>query len=499
LKYKNKIITEVLTSEQMYRADFLASKNGISSYQLMRNAGKRIAREIIKKHQKGRVLILCGRGNNGGDGFVVARLLSARGWPVQVGILKSLKKMKDDALRASEEWEGVTFELSLPQLKKRINGCSVVVDALFGIGLNRPVKENIKGLINAINKSEIPCVSIDIPSGIDADSGKILGTAIKANETISFFRPKLGHILFPGREYSGNLIISDIGIPDSVIQKIKPTIFLNSPKLWNKKFPWPSYQDHKYSRGHALVMGGEEMTGAARLAARACLRIGSGLVTIAANKSSSKIYKMEMPEILSVTVDSLHDLKKIISDKRKNVFLVGPGIGVSRLSSKKVLLLLSKKRPCVLDADAISAFKDSPKKLFKSVFPRCVLTPHEGEFARLFPKIAKRKNINKVAKCVLAAFDANGVVLLKGSDTVISRPDGLSVVNCNAPPTLATAGSGDVLAGIITGLIAQGMNSFDASVSGAWIHGEAAKLFGPGLVADDLPNLIPLVLKKIDG
>ena len=320
MKYKNKIITEVLTSEQMYRADFLASKNGISSYQLMRNAGKRIAREIIKKHQKGRVLILCGRGNNGGDGFVVARLLSARGWPVLVGILMSLKKMKDDALRASEEWEGVTFELSLSHLKKRINGCAVVIDALFGIGLNRPVKENIKGLINAIYKSEIPCVSIDIPSGIDADSGKILGTAIKANETISFFRPKLGHILLPGREYSGNLIISDIGIPDSVIQKINPTIFLNSPNLWNKKFPWPSYLDHKYSRGHALVMGGEEMTGAARLAARACLRIGSGLGTIAANKSSSKIYKMEMPEILSVTVDSLHDLKKIISDKRKNVF-----------------------------------------------------------------------------------------------------------------------------------------------------------------------------------
>jgi len=498
LKYKNKNIIEILTSEQMYRADLLAVKNGISSYQLMGNAGKCITREIIKKCRKGRALILCGRGNNGGDGFVVARLLSARGWPTQVGVLRSLKGIKNDALRASKEWKGTTFELSLTQLKKRIRGCSVVVDALFGIGLNRPVKENIKGLINVVNKSKIPCISIDIPSGIDADSGKMLGTAIRADATVSFFRPKLGHFLFPGREYTGNLTIADIGIPDSAIQKIKPTIFLNGPELWGKKFPWPSYRDHKYSRGHALIVGGEEMTGAARLAARACLRTGSGLVTIVANRSSSRIYKMEMPEILSVVADHVNDLKKVISDRRKNVFLIGPGIGVSGSTLKKVLLLLSKKRPCILDADAISAFSRSPTKLFKSVFPRCVLTPHEGEFARLFPKIAKRKNINKVTKCILASSDANGIVLLKGPDTVISRPDGLSVVNCNAPPTLATAGSGDVLAGIITGLIAQGMDSFNASVAGAWIHGEAANLFGPGLVADDLPNLIPQVLRGIE-
>lgn len=485
----------------MYRADRLAEESGVSSYQLMRNAGQCIAREIIKRYKRGRrAVILCGRGNNGGDGFVVAKILKARGWSVQVGVLKSLKDMKNDALRASVEWKGTTFDLSLPlpKLKKKINHCSVIVDALFGIGLNRPVKEKIKGLISAINKSDIPCISVDIPSGIDADSGCVLGTAIRADTTVSFFRPKLGHVLFPGREHTGNLVIVDIGIAGSVLKKITPRVFLNHPDLWAKKFPWPSYKDHKYTRGHALIVGGEGMTGAARLAARACLRSGSGLVTISSSKSASKIYQMEMPEILNVVADRPGDLKKVISDRKKNVFLIGPGLGVSKSTLQKVLLLLSKKRPCVLDADAISTFKGSPQKLLRLLSPRCVLTPHEGEFNRIFPKIAKRKNINKVTKCILAAADSNAIVLLKGPDTVIAKPEGFAVINHNAPPTLATAGSGDVLAGIITGLIAQGMDSFDASIAGAWIHGEAANLFGPGLVADDLPNLIPQALRGIE-
>lgn len=479
----------VLTVDEMYRADTAAMARGVSGDALMEAAGTAITREIRNRWGRRPVSVLCGPGNNGGDGFVVARLLAGAGWDVRVALLGARDKLSGDAALNADRWAGPVHPLSPDALE----GTGLVVDALFGAGLGRPIEGDAARTIEAINAKDIPCLAVDVPSGVHGDTGNVLGTAPKADVTVTFFRPKPGHFLLPGRVLAGDLVVADIGIPDAVLSEIAPKTRLNGPDLWLDAFPWPRLDDHKYSRGHAVIAGGETMTGAARLAARGAARIGAGMVTVACKPAVRVIYAGDLPSLLISTYEQAAGFAALFDDARKNAALVGPGAGVTPETGEMALAPLRAGRATVLDADAISAFADDPAALFAQTRNAdCVLTPHEGEFARIF-----QYEGGKLERVRAAAAESGTVVLLKGADTVIAAPDGAAAINANAPATLATAGSGDVLAGLIVGLLAQGMGAFEAACAAAWIHGEAASAFGPGLVAGDLPDLVPKILVRL--
>ncbi|MDA0704426.1 MAG: NAD(P)H-hydrate dehydratase, partial [Proteobacteria bacterium] len=337
----------------------------------------------------------------------------------------------------------------------------------------------------------LDCMAVDVPSGVDGDTGLVRGAAARAFLTVTFFRPKPAHLLYPGRGLCGELVVADIGIPDAVLDDIRPRQWRNDPALWLDGYPWPAAEGHKYARGHALILGGTEMTGAARLAARGAMRAGTGLATIACAPEVWPIYAAEAG-LLTAKISGPADFAALLADERKNALLVGPGGGVSPATREIALAAVASGRACVLDADAIIVFRDAPEALFGAIAGPCVLTPHEGEFGRLFDQAG-----GKLDRARAAARQAGAVVLLKGPDTVIAAPDGRAVVNANAPATLATAGAGDVLAGVILGLLAQGMPAFEAAAAGAWLHGAAAAAFGPGLIAEDLPDQLPSVLRDL--
>ncbi len=344
-------------------------------------------------------------------------------------------------------------------------------------------------MIEAIGERSLACVCVDTPSGVHGDTGEILGTAPHADLTVTFFAPKPGHFLAPGRARVGDLAVIDIGIPETVLDDINPQTAFNDPALWRERFPWPDADSNKYTRGHAVIAGGAEMTGAARLAARGARRIGAGLASIACDPQAFVIYASDAPGNLVKPVANDAEFAEFIGDSRRNAVLVGPGAGISDTTRNRALAALTAKKATVLDADALSAFADNPQTLFKAIKSPCVLTPHEGEFARLFDLSG-----DKLTRAREAARISGAVVLLKGSDTVIAHPDGRAVIDNSAPPELSTGGSGDVLAGFILGLLAQGMDAFDAACAGAWVHGSAGAAFGPGLIAEDLPEMTPEVL-----
>jgi len=310
--------------------------------------------------------------------------------------------------------------------------------------------------------------------------------------TVTFFRKKPGHLLLPGRDYCGETLLAQIGIPDTVLDKISPDAAANDPAWWLGGFPWPSLESHKYSRGHAVVAGGAVMTGAARLAARAAARLGAGLVTVAAPERAFPIYAAALTGVIVHPVASLEDFRAFLADPRRNAALIGPGAGVAGETRDKTLAILAAGKCTVLDADALTSFSENPEMLFSAIRSPCVMTPHAGEFSRLFdtggskPEQARR-----------AARRSGAVILLKGADTVVAAPDGRVAINANAPPQLATAGSGDVLAGMLLGLLAQGMEPFAAAAVAAWVHGAAASRFGAGLVSEDLLEMAPPVLNGL--
>jgi NAD(P)H-hydrate epimerase len=454
----------LLTAEQSRKADQDTIASGTSAEILMEKAGKAVADVICEHFKPCRVLIVCGNGNNGGDGRVVERLLRNRGWRI----------------------EATDIESFTPSM---LRDMALVVDAIFGTGLNREITGPIKDVITAINESRLPAVAIDIASGINANNGAIMGAAIQAVHTVTFVRPKPGHLLLPGKAHTGELHIYDIGISGD---NVTPNHFLNVPAVWKKSFPFPALEANKYTRGHALIVGGgPSTTGAARLAARGALRNGAGLVSVACTQDALPIYAATLTSVMTKPIKKLIDLDMLLEDKRITAALIGPGCGVSTSTREQTLQILSYKKACVIDADAISAFKASSKSLFSAIQGPTVLTPHEGEFARIFDSEGPRpERLHKAAK------QSNAVIVLKGNDTAIVAPDGRMVINANAPPWLATAGSGDVLAGMITGLLAQNMPAFEAACAAVWLHGEAANQFGPGLIAEDLPEALPAVLKK---
>lgn len=482
---------ELLSVAEMYRADALAIAGGVPGPLLMEAAGAAVVRAILDRWAPHPTAVLCGPGNNGGDGFVIARLLLEAGWPVRLALLGARSDLRGDAAVAAERWSG-PIEAVDPHL---LTGNPLVIDALFGAGLTRPLDGMARRIVEAMDGLTV--VAVDVPSGVHGDSGQVLGAAPKAALTVTFFRRKPGHLLLPGRLLCGEVEVADIGIPERVLDEIRPRTFVNHPDLWKHGFPWPTADGHKYARGHAVVLGGGRMTGAARLASVAALRAGAGLVTVACPPEAFAIYAVGSPSVIVAPVADDAEFAALLEDGRKNAVLLGPGAGVGVHTRARVLAALVGGKACVLDADALTSFAGNPADLFDRLNRRCLLTPHEGEFARLFGD--GEEGGDKLARARAAAARTGAVVLLKGADTVVAAPDGRAAINLNAPPDLATAGSGDVLAGIALGLVAQGMGTFEAACAAVWLHGEAAAAHGPGLIAEDLPGLLPVALRRLKG
>jgi NAD(P)H-hydrate epimerase len=380
----------------------------------------------------------------------------------------------------------------LPLTPSVLDGAGLVVDALFGAGLQRPVSGVSADVIEAIRKRGLDCVAIDVPSGVDGDSGEVRGVAPQAELTVTFFRKKPGHLLLPGRVRCGEIVVADIGIPTRVLDSIGAKTRINGPELWLDAFPWPKLEGNKFGRGHLLILGGARMTGAARLAAMGARRAGTGLVTIACAPEAFAIYASDQPGNLIQPLAEAEAFNDLLKDQRRNAALLGPGAGTGPETRDRVLAALQADKRCVLDADALTVFASEPRTLFGAIRNQTVLTPHEGEFARLF-----KVEGSKLDRARAAAAESGAVVLLKGADTVIAAPDGRATINANAPADLATAGSGDVLAGIIAGLLAQGMAAFEAAAAGAWLHGAAGALLGPGLIAENISGTLPKILKSL--
>src|SRR5579883_1041527 len=481
----------LLTPAEMAAADRAAIAGGVSGAALMEAAGSAVAQATMRRWSPRSVAVLCGPGNNGGDGFVAARHLAAAGWRVRVGLLGDKAKLAGDAAHHAALWRGAIEPLT-PAL---LDGAALAIDAIFGAGLSRPIDGVAGEVIAALAARGVPIIAVDVPSGLDGATGEIRGAAAPAAVTVTFFRKKPGHLLLPGRLLCGEIELADIGIPAAVLDGIRPKTHENAPALWLAIYPWPRLDGHKYRRGHALIAGGEIMTGAARLAARASARIGAGLVTLAAPSAAWPVYAAALTGVIVRPMARAEDFAELLGDIRRNAILLGPGGGMTAATRHQVLAALATRRAVVLDADALTIFADRPETLFAAIAGPCVMTPHEGEFTRLFGAGGG----DKLARARAAAARSGAVILLKGADSVIAAPDGRAAINANAPPDLATAGSGDVLAGLVTGLLAQGLEPFAAAAAACWIHGEAARSFGPGLVAEDIVESIPAALRFLKG
>jgi hydroxyethylthiazole kinase-like uncharacterized protein yjeF len=481
--------TALLDVHQMGEADRLAIAAGTPATELMENAGNAVAREIQRRWPPSLVTVLCGPGNNGGDGFVTARRLVEAGWPVGVALLGQRDHLAAEARYHAQQWRGAV-ELLTPAVLDRTE---LVVDAIFGAGLSRGLEGPAAETLAAAARRGLPIVAVDVPSGLQGDTGES-PSAVAAVLTVTYFRKRPGHLLLPGRLLCGEVVVADIGTPPSVFEQIVPNTFENDPALWLSDLPRPRDVGNKYSRGHALISGGYPMTGAARMAARAAARVGAGLTTIAVSEVALPIYAAALTSIMVRPLAAPEDFDRLLGDRRFSALLIGPGAGTGAETRARVLDMLRTGRPTLLDADAITVFQDDPPSLFRAIVGPCILTPHDGEFRRLFDPAG-----DKLTRTRAAARQSGAIMILKGSDTVIAAPDGRAVINANAPPTLATAGAGDVLSGIVLGLLAQGMEPFLAASAGVWLHGAAATAFGPGLMAEDLPDLLPGVLRHLYG
>lgn len=503
----------LLTSSEMAEVDRRAVISGVPSLTLMENAGRAVADAAARMVPAGTpIAVLCGPGNNGGDGFVAARLLSERGHEVRVACLVPISDLQGDAAVMAGRWSGATLSLlDRTAMVAEVDRAGLVIDAIFGAGFNRRLPEPVEYLLGHLSSRGARVLAIDVPSGVDGNTGTIRTVTAGAERTVTFFRAKPGHYLMPARPCIGELDVVDIGIPPSVLDAIAPLTFLNRPRLgtpphglWH--LPQPSVDGHKYSRGHAVIVSGPaHATGAARLAARGALRVGAGLVTVASPIEAVAINAAHLTAIMVAPFDGPRGLGAILSDARRNAVLIGPAAGVGLATRLLAQVVLEFEAAVVLDADALTSFTldhdDDPEPVAGHLFTLIgenpsrpvVMTPHEGEFARLFPDLAGPK----LDRARAAAAQSGAIVVLKGPDTIIAHPDGQAAINANAPPWLATAGSGDVLAGFITGLLAQGMPPFEAACAAVWLHGACANRFGPGLIAEDLAEMLPHVLQSL--
>jgi NAD(P)H-hydrate epimerase len=477
----------------MRAVEAAAIAGGVSSAALMEKAGEAVAQVVQKGWTKRPVVVVCGPGNNGGDGFVAARRLKVAGWPVTALMLGEKTNLKGDAKLMAELYDGETAAFSAD----RLDGAGVIIDAIFGTGLSRAVDGAALAAINAINASPAHAVSVDLPSGVNADTGAIMGGVVQASRTVTFFAKKPGHVLFPGRAVCGAVEVGDIGIEPAHLGEIKVDVFENQPPLWARAFGRPTWQTHKYDRGHVFVVsGGPHNTGAARLAARGAQRIGAGLVTVLSSEAAAAANAAHLTSIMIEIAEDAGAIAQTLAEKAQyaRVAVVGPAAGVGEATKGKTIAALRSSSAAVLDADALTSFEEDVSPLFEALRADDVITPHHGEFVRLFGAFG---DSGRLAAARAAAAKAGCVCVLKGSDTIIASPDGRAAINVNGPPDLATAGSGDVLAGFIAGVRAQGAPGFEAAAAGVWFHSAAALGVGPGLVADDLPNAVPGVLRAL--
>jgi len=462
---------ELLTPDEMAAADRAAIASGVPGMALMEAAGAAVARAIRARFRPCRTLVLAGPGNNGGDGYVAARLLERAGWPVAVAPLAP-PRPGSDAAEAAAAWRGPVLPLTAEEVAR----AGLVVDALFGAGLARGLDPALAALLRGI---AAPLVAVDVPSGLDGATGAVRGFAPPARLTVTFFRRKPGHLLLPGRELCGELVLAPIGMPEAVLPGIGPRAFLNAPGLW--RLPLRGAESHKFSHGHVTIPAGAEMPGAARLAAGAARRAGAGLVTLAApDGPTAALFRAGEPGLLV----SAAPVETLLADPRRNAWLIGPGAPAEAATLADLRRAVVAGRQVVADGGALTAAAGAPGHLRGAA----VLTPHAGEFSRVFGPPGE----DRLAAARAAARETGAVVVLKGADTVIAAPDGRAAINANAPPALATAGSGDVLAGLIAGLLAQGMPAFEAAGAGAWLHGMAARLALGGL-----PEGVPLVAESV--
>ncbi|GBD44613.1 Bifunctional NAD(P)H-hydrate repair enzyme Nnr [bacterium HR40] len=479
----------LLTPRAMSRVDRAAMSAGIPGIRLMENAGRAVVREIVKRFPPSRTLVLCGPGNNGGDGFVVARRLRELGWPVRLACLVPVARLSGDAALAAARWPGPVE----PFAGLDPGRAELVVDAIFGAGLAREVADEAARAIRKVTERRLPVVAVDVPSGVDGASGEVRGTAFRACLTVTFVRAKPGHFLLPGRLLRGELVVSDIGIDDRWVRAEDEGLRRSHPRLFRHLLPARTPESHKYRFGHLYVVGGPKATtGAARLAALAGLRVGAGLVSVLCEADALEVYACQLTTVMTKPFADETEFRARIADPRISAFVFGPGAQICPATRARTLELLASGRPVVLDADALSVFADRPATLFAALRPDCVLTPHDGEYARLFGCRGSR-----LERAREAARLSGAVVLLKGADTVVAAPDGRAVIQDEAPPTLATAGTGDVLAGILGGLLAQGVPAFEAAVAATWIHAQAAARIGRPLIAEDLPAVLPEVLAAL--
>ena len=522
-------MTKLLTAAEMRAIEGAAIESGrVTGLELMERAGRGVVGAVLDWWPRlaaapHRAAVFCGPGNNGGDGFVIARLLRDRGWEVTLRLLGNPGKLPPDAASNAERWReaGEVRPFEDGEAGALVERADLVVDALFGTGLARPVEGTGRffaatGAAVGSGEGAPLIVSVDLPSGLCADSGRPLvppvGEAegsVFAHGTVTFHRPKRGHCLGEGYRRSGLLRVVDIGLdgaPDDAARLVGREDIVAPPVLRQLA---KQEGNHKYQHGHALVLaGGPGTGGAGRLAARGALRIGAGAVTLGVPPAAVPENAAQLDAIMLRPVEGLAEFLAGPGSKM-NAVCLGPGMGRGGATREAVEAACRSGRPVVLDADALTSFEDDPDTLFALLHERCVLTPHLGEFGRIFPDLARRLRgpadrgpaFSKIDATREAAARSGAVVLLKGGATVIADPGGRVRVSTSArersAPWLATAGAGDVLAGFIVGLLARGLAPRDAAATAAWLHVEAARRFGPGLIAEDLPEQIPAVFRDL--
>ncbi|OBZ94234.1 hypothetical protein ADU59_18385 [Pararhizobium polonicum] len=479
----------IITPAEMSAIDRDAALSGIDSFRLMTSAGTAVSAAALRLYPQAlRFVVLCGPGNNGGDGYIAAAALHASGAQVAVHALGDPAHLKGDAARACAGW-GHAGE---PLAKYRPRPGDIVIDALFGAGLSRAVPDEVAAVMRAVGSEQLPVIAVDLPSGVDGRTGQVLGESFHASHTVTFMARKPGHLLLPGRTLCGSLEVFDIGIPQRILAAHTSGLSENGPHLWAGQAHALDPSAHKFKRGHlAVFSGGPLATGAARLSAAAGLKAGAGLVTLASASAALDANAAHLTAVMLKEIGDAGALARWLADKRIGAFVLGPGFG--DLETARQYALLLNDRALVLDADGITAFKDDPSLLFEAYAQgetHLVMTPHDGEFARLFPDIDADPTLSKVDRAIAAAKRSHAVIVYKGADTVIASPDGRAAINTNAPPWLATAGSGDTLAGIIGAHLAQGMPAFEAAAAGVWRHGRAGAKAGEGLTAEDLAAAI---------
>ena len=496
---------ELLTPAEMSRADSFAVSGGTPGIALMERAGLKVADEAARlTRSRGKIAVLCGPGGNGGDGFIAARLMSARGYRVELGLLGRREALSGDPALAAARYSGPVLDAAAVDLE----GPDCVIDAIFGAGLARDIEGEARAVIERVNgykRDGGQVLAVDIPSGVDGETGKVRGVAVEASASVTFFRLKPGHLLAPGRALCGAIRLVDIGIPEAALEPIAPQAFVNAPALWLEALPRPTAASHKYARGAVLVLSGPGAhTGAARLCARAALRSGAGIVTLASPPDAVAVNAAQLTAVMVAPFASAREFEALLADERRRAIALGPGAGVGPALRRLVAAALTRPaegRTIVLDADALTSFAGEAERLGRLIARgghRVVMTPHEGEFAKLFegaPEV--RLDDDKLVRARAAARLMGAVVLVKGADTVVAAPDGRAAIGWDLPPWLATAGSGDVLSGLVAGLAAQGMPAFEAASAAVWLHGACGRAAGPGLIAEDLPEALPGVLRGL--